>query len=119
MNPGDYQITNGYIGALGIQWQAATESTLAEAITAAAAFNDTTEAHIIAQVEAGEQVKWQESPNYYYDHSHGLIRRRPQPRPVEMVKCDCGHTVERVNRMWASRGTACLNCYDRMSDDDY
>lgn len=35
---------------------------------------------------------------------------------VEMVRCNCGHTVPRNLVMSASRGTACPDCYDRMSD---
>lgn len=47
--------------------------------------------------------------------------RAAQPRPVasvevEMVRCDCGHTVARDLVMHASRGTSCPDCYDRMSD---
>jgi len=32
------------------------------------------------------------------------------------VWCDCGHRVPRTQRMSTSRGTACLDCYDRMSN---
>lgn len=35
---------------------------------------------------------------------------------VEMVRCDCGHTVAKHLVMRASRGTACADCYDRMSE---
>lgn len=37
-------------------------------------------------------------------------------KPAEMVKCSCGHTVPKTSVMGASRGTACPECYDRMSD---
>ena len=40
---------------------------------------------------------------------------RPE-RPVEMVRCACGHSVPRVQMMNASRGSSCPDCYDRMSD---
>ncbi len=33
------------------------------------------------------------------------------------VRCDCGHSVTHVNVMRASTGTACPNCYDRMSEN--
>lgn len=45
--------------------------------------------------------------------------RTAQPQAVttvEMVRCDCGHTVARGLAMNASRGTSCPACYDRMSD---
>lgn len=38
------------------------------------------------------------------------------PTPADMVRCDCGHTVERVHAMSASMGTACPACYARMDD---
>ena len=39
------------------------------------------------------------------------------PRPaVEMVRCSCGHSVPAVQVMRASLGSACPDCYDRMSD---
>lgn len=43
--------------------------------------------------------------------------RKPQAAaPVEMVKCNCGHSVPRVQVMNASTGTSCPDCYDRMSE---
>ncbi len=40
----------------------------------------------------------------------------PQPRPQSaMVACDCGHSVPATQRMNASMGTSCPDCYDRMS----
>jgi hypothetical protein len=35
---------------------------------------------------------------------------------VEMVQCDCGHSVAKHLVMRASCGTACADCYDRMSE---
>jgi len=40
---------------------------------------------------------------------------KPAPRPVRMVRCDCGHDVPEGERMSASLGTSCFDCYDRMS----
>jgi len=34
---------------------------------------------------------------------------------VSMIKCSCGHTVSSTMVMSASMGTACPDCYDRMS----
>jgi len=42
-------------------------------------------------------------------------RPKTQPREVGMVLCDCGHRVPRGQRMVASLGTCCPDCYDRMS----
>ena len=42
-------------------------------------------------------------------------KQSAKPAP-SMTRCDCGHTVESINVMNASRGTACPDCYDRMSD---
>jgi len=35
---------------------------------------------------------------------------------VSMVRCSCGHTVSATMVMSASMGSACPDCYDRMSD---
>lgn len=37
-------------------------------------------------------------------------------RQIEQVRCDCGHTVPTGTVMNASRGSACPDCYDQMSD---
>jgi len=36
-------------------------------------------------------------------------------RDAEMVRCDCGCTVQANQVMSASLGTSCPDCYDRMS----
>jgi len=41
-----------------------------------------------------------------------VARLRPT---AELVRCSCGHKVPRAQVMWASLGTACEDCYDRMS----
>lgn len=49
---------------------------------------------------------------------YGLTVPEPPPRvtmPVEMRRCDCGHTVPVGSVMGASLGTSCPDCYDRMS----
>lgn len=51
-------------------------------------------------------------------YAHIRANRETQPRPlatVTMVMCDCGHSVPAGQRMSASLGTACPDCYDRMS----
>lgn len=42
--------------------------------------------------------------------------RKRAPKPVELVRCDCGHSVPRIQVMNASMGSACPDCYDRMSN---
>jgi len=44
-----------------------------------------------------------------------LAEKRAKQKPVEMVQCDCGHTVAGHLVMRASLGTACPDCYDDMS----
>lgn len=117
MNPNEYEITNGYVGSFGISYKTATAETLAEAVTAAAQRNNTTEERITEMLQNGVNVAWCDSPNYHYDHGTGYIRRKRAPRPEpQLVRCDCGHSVERALVMSASLGTSCPDCYDRMSD---
>ena len=40
---------------------------------------------------------------------------RPAAQAVKMVRCACGHTVDKSLVMSASLGTSCPDCYDRMS----
>lgn len=45
-----------------------------------------------------------------------LEASRLQPiQKQKYVLCDCGHTVPASWVMWASLGTACPDCYDKMS----
>ena len=45
-----------------------------------------------------------------------LARRQAQQAlRIARVMCDCGHSVAASQRMNASMGTACPDCYDRMS----
>lgn len=117
MNPTEYEITNGYVGSFGITYKTATAETLREAVAAAAQRGGNSEAEIVAALEAGQRVPWCDSPNHYYDHGVGYIRRkRAAAAPPSLVRCDCGHSVESVLVMNASRGTSCPDCYDNMSD---
>jgi hypothetical protein len=42
--------------------------------------------------------------------------KKANQKPVEYIKCSCGHTVPRIQAMHASLGTSCPDCYDRLSD---
>ena len=48
--------------------------------------------------------------------SENLKFRAWQNRSLKTVAADCGHTVEAAHLMSASMGTACPDCYDRMSN---
>ena len=56
----------------------------------------------------------------FYDTDwYAKIRIAPQPVVIptpELVKCNCGHTIEKHLVMGSSRGSSCPDCYDRMSD---
>lgn len=75
--------------------------------------NAMTREEVIAALESGEILR--NDPADWYSNC------RYEPAPVErvepkMVHCDCGHSTPLGTVMSASMGTACPNCYDRMSD---
>jgi len=109
-------MTTGYIGSMGKTWKTPTPETLEQAITGAMEIEGKTREQIIAILESGGSVKWCKSPNFYYDHSFGVIGTKRSAKPVKMVQCDCGHSVPEGQRMHASLGTSCPECYDRMSN---
>jgi len=63
-------------------------------------------------------TKDRRSMNYGSDW-YEMIRAKPKPVarvPEALVKCSCGHTIPKSQVMNASMGSACPDCYDRMSD---
>lgn len=66
-------------------------------------------------------LEYLENPHnklYYGDDWYMTIQAKKTPKKqptVEMVKCDCGHTIPKNLVMAASLGTSCPDCYDRMS----
>lgn len=57
--------------------------------------------------------------NQLWDYSaelDKLIQEREELKRKGMVKCDCGHTVHKSQRMMTSNGSSCPDCYDRMSN---
>ena len=86
-------MTDGYVGSMGKTWKTPTQADLEKAITCAMEIEDKTREQIIAILESGKSVKWCESPNFFYDHSYGVIGTKLSARPVKMVVCDCGHSV--------------------------
>jgi hypothetical protein len=107
--------TTGYVGSMGKTWKTPTQDDLEKAITGAMEIENKTREQIVSILESGGSVKWCESPNFYYDHSFGLIGTKRSAPPVKMVACDCGHEVPKGQRMNANLGTSCPDCYDRMS----
>lgn len=67
---------------------------------------------IFTRMDNGEVVR---TGTDWYDQIRYTPPERPKPAQ-ELVKCTCGHSVPRISVMHASRGTACPDCYDRMSD---
>lgn len=117
LNSEEYEITNGYVGSYGVRFETASPATFAEATAKAALRHGVTVVEIERRLLAGESVVWCDSPNYAYDHVCGVIRRKRQPKPQPaLVRCNCGHSVPASQVMNASMGTACPDCYDRMSD---
>jgi hypothetical protein len=108
-------MTDGYIGSMGKTWKTPTADELERAIVGAMEIEGKTREQIVAILESGKSVKWTKSPNFYYDHSYGVISRKRSAPPVVMVECDCGHSVTQGQQMTASLGTSCPDCYDRMS----
>ena len=111
-----FEITDGYVSELGKTYNTATDESFTETLAKAARFNNMTEEAVFNALGCGKSVAWCKSPNYYYDHSDGVMRMKPAPRSVKMVVCDCGHSVSSSLVMSASLGTSCPDCYDRMSD---
>jgi len=108
-------MTDGYVGSMGKTWEMPTADDLEKAITGAIEIEGKTREQIVTILESGGSVKWCRSPNFYYDHSYGVIGRKKTARPVKMVMCDCGHEVPEGQRMMANLGTSCTDCYNRMS----
>ena len=112
-----YTLTDGYVGSFGVVWHTPTDAELEGAIRGAMAMHNLTREQVIEKLDSGCKVPWCKSPNHYYDHSFGQLKRKDDApwRPVALVHCDCGHDVPASERMNASLGTSCPDCYDRMS----
>jgi hypothetical protein len=71
----------------------------------------TTKKQVFDYLKTGAQLHWDDE---WYAKIKMDLPKKPLP-PVEMVKCDCGHTVPRCTVMSTSAGSSCPDCYDRMS----
>lgn len=72
-----------------------------------------THAEIAAFLAAGNDLQ-------YGDDWYQVLRAKteasaPAQTIVALVHCDCGHSVHPVSVMWASLGTSCPDCYDKLS----
>ena len=63
-----------------------------------------------------KRVAWQIEPRRLAGIKAERKSGGGQRAAVEMVHCDCGHDVPKNQVMRASCGTACADCYDRMSE---
>ena len=71
-----------------------------------------TNEQLMAELAAGRSLRF--DTDWYMN-----IRVKPAPQirqTPELVRCSCGHSVPRTLVMNTSTGTACPDCYDRMSD---
>jgi hypothetical protein len=74
----------------------------------------TTSEQVIEFISAGNKAHYDD--DWYADFRDADAIIPQAPRRVNMVRCDCGHECPSTQRMNASRGTSCPDCYDRMSD---
>jgi hypothetical protein len=74
----------------------------------------TTREQVLDYIATGRTIAYDSD---WYAEIRDLDAFAPVVRePVKMVLCSCGHEVPSSQVMNASRGTACPDCYDRMSD---
>lgn len=75
---------------------------------------------VIAALETGREMR-NDASDWYSNCRDGeayerkMAERRAAAPPVKMVKCSCGHTIPSGSVMSASLGSACPDCYDRLS----
>lgn len=110
------EFTNGYVGFAGRFFEEAAGESLDKLVATAAQWNGITTDEVIKRLEEGKEVRWCKSPNHYYDHSYGVVRKKKGlPPSPPMILCDCGHRVPKGTVMSTSSGTSCPDCYDDMS----
>ena len=67
----------------------------------------------ISMLENGKKLRYDE---YWYAQIQDADAIKPVvSKPVEMMKCSCGHTISKTSVMGASLGSSCPECFDRMS----
>ena len=70
-------------------------------------------ADVLAALSGGKILR--NDTNDWYSKCRAKPSAKPR-RERKMAKCSCGCTVDATMVMSASMGTACPDCYDRMSD---
>lgn len=79
-----------------------------------------TRGEVLAALETGRELR-NDASDWYSNCRDGeayerkMAERRAAAPPVKMVKCSCGHTIPSGSVMSASLGSACPDCYDRLS----
>jgi len=76
----------------------------------------TDKAQVLDYLANGETLKYDDE---WYEMLRDADAAKWQPKPrrvIEMVRCDCGHSVPAGMVMSSSQGTCCPDCYDLMSD---
>ena len=117
MDASQYEISIGYFSPLGDSFAPVTDEGLSYAVAQAAEYNGITVTAVERRLETGRAVAWCRGPNYESDNGEGIIRRRKKvAQQPPSVWCDCGHFVAPEQVMNSSRGTLCVDCYDRMND---
>ena len=80
----------------------------------------TTRGEVLAYLATGQEIRydndWYASIRDGEVYERLMAEREARRQPVKMVKCSCGHTVPQGQVMMASLGTACPDCYDRLSN---
>lgn len=73
-----------------------------------------TKSGYIQLLKSGKRLSWDE--DWYAEIRDADAVKSIVPKPVELVKCACGHAVSKSSVMSASMGSSCPECYDRMSE---
>jgi hypothetical protein len=70
-----------------------------------------------AGMSRDDAIWWNDVQQSFVNRLDAITSAPTQPtrKPVESVKCSCGHTVPKNLVMSTSLGTSCQDCYDKMS----
>lgn len=104
-------------GCMGTGWIDINPEQQEKYISRAMSFSKLNCEQVMELLEAGKKVHYDvewDAEIRSATHYEAMMERLRAAQPnVEMVKCDCGHTVPKRQVMMAV-GTSCLDCYDRM-----
>jgi len=74
----------------------------------------TTREQVEAYLATGKEIDY--SSDWYAKLRDGDALQPRIVKAVELVKCQCGHTVNSSRVLSTSHGTSCPDCYDAMSN---